>query len=134
MMKRSIQTLLLGLLAVSGSLAGEVKNLPADGPKGLTWESPLPEDCPFQKSTSLTGLFFTGRHSDCCCGGAWYPCRPSDGNLRLKDPPVEMVDFPNAALPVKSTFDGAGAEFTCVFKPYSFTLLRLSVNHRGELP
>ena len=80
-MKTTSQTLLLGLLAVSGSLAGEVKNLPADGPKGFAWESPLPDDCPFQKSTSLTGLFFTGRHSDYQCGDTWYPCWASDGNL-----------------------------------------------------
>jgi hypothetical protein len=36
------------------------------------------------------------------------------------------VDFPDAVLPVESTFDGAGAEFTYVFRPYSFTLLRLA--------
>ena len=67
-MKTLFQTLLLGSLAVSGSLAGEMKNLQGDGPKGFAWESPLPEDCPFEKSTSLTGIFFTGRHSDYQCG------------------------------------------------------------------
>ena len=80
-MRTLLQTLLLGSLTVNGSLAGEVKNLPADGPKGFTWESPLPADCPFEKSTSLTGIFFTGRHSDYQCGDTWYPCWASDGNL-----------------------------------------------------
>jgi len=35
---KKLQTLLLGLLAVTGSLAGEVKNLSADGPKGIARE------------------------------------------------------------------------------------------------
>ena len=80
-MLRIVQIVLLGLLAVSGALAGESKSTPADGPKGFAWESPVPEDCPFQKSTSLTGIFFTGRHSDYRCGDTWYPCWASDGNL-----------------------------------------------------
>ena len=80
-MTRISQALLLSLLAVTGCRAGEPKNMPADGPKGFTWESPLPDDCPFQKSTSLTGIFFTGRHSDYHCGDTWYPCWASDGNL-----------------------------------------------------
>jgi hypothetical protein len=80
-MMRISQTLLLGLLAVSGALAGEAKNVPADGPKGFAWDSPVPEDCPFQKSPTLTGIFFTGRHSDYRCGDTWYPCWAGDGNL-----------------------------------------------------
>jgi len=55
--------------------------MPADGLKGFAWESRVPDDCPFQKSTSLTGVFFTGRHSDYRCGDTWYPCWASDGNL-----------------------------------------------------
>jgi alpha-L-arabinofuranosidase len=47
--------------------------------------------------------------------------------LSHDDPTAEnTVDFPDAVLPVESTFDGAGAEFTYVFRPYSFTLLRLA--------
>ena len=80
-MMRIAPILLLGLLAVSVLLAGEPKNVPADGPKGFAWESPVPEDCPFQKSATLTGVFFTGRHSDYRCGDTFYPCWAGDGNL-----------------------------------------------------
>jgi len=66
--------------------AGESKSKPADGTKGFVWDSPVREDCPFQKSTSLTGIYFTGRHSDYRCGDTWYPCWASDGNLY--SPPV----------------------------------------------
>ena len=80
-MKRTLQTLLLVLLAVSGVLAGEAKNAPADGPKGFAWKSAVPKDCPFQKSTSLTGIYFTGVHSDYHCGDTWYPSWAADGKL-----------------------------------------------------
>ena len=55
--------------------------VPPDSPKGFIWQSPIPADCPFEKSTSLTGLYFTGRHSDYHCGDTWYPSWASDGNL-----------------------------------------------------
>ena len=78
---KKLQTLLAGLLGVSGSVAQESKNLSGDSPKGFAWESPIPDDCPFPKSTSLTGIFFTGHHSDYRIGDTWYPCWASDGNL-----------------------------------------------------
>lgn len=31
---------------------------------GFVWPSVIPADCPFPRSTNLTGLRFTGRHSD----------------------------------------------------------------------
>ncbi len=80
-MIRISQTVLLGLLAVAGVLAGEAKNALADGPKGFAWKSAVPRDCPFQKSTSLTGIFFTGVHSDYHCGDTWYPSWAADGKL-----------------------------------------------------
>jgi hypothetical protein len=57
---RTFQTLVLALWAASGFAAGEANNTPADEPAGFVWESALPENCPFAKSTSLTGIFFTG--------------------------------------------------------------------------
>jgi hypothetical protein len=78
-MMRILQTSIPCLLVVSGLLAGESKDLPAGGPKGFAWDSPVPEDCPFPQSTSLTGIFFTGRHSDYRCGDTWYPSWASDG-------------------------------------------------------
>ncbi|MEI6972536.1 MAG: hypothetical protein WCL44_13590 [bacterium] len=47
----------------------------------LEWKSEIPADCPFGKSTNLTGIVFTGRHSDYRCGDTWYPCWADDGNL-----------------------------------------------------
>ena len=41
----------------------------------------MPADCPFPRSESLAGLFFTGRHSDYHCGDTIYPSWASDGNL-----------------------------------------------------
>jgi len=63
-MMATLQSLLAGLLTVCGLSAGESKNVPEDVPKGFVWESAVPEDCPFKKSTSLGGICFTGRHSD----------------------------------------------------------------------
>ena len=80
-MMRISQTLLLVLLAVTAVVAGEAKKTPADGAKGFERKSAVPKDCPFAKSTSLTGIFFTGRHSDYHCGDTWYPCWASNGNL-----------------------------------------------------
>ena len=78
---RITQILLLCLMAVSSVAAGETdRTLPADG-KGFAWESSVPSDCPFPRSPSLTGLFFTGRHSDYRCGDTFYPSWASDGNL-----------------------------------------------------
>lgn len=47
--------------------------------------------------------------------------------LSSDDPQVEnTVDYPDAVLPVDSTFAAAGLDFTYTFKPYSFTLIRLA--------
>jgi hypothetical protein len=68
-------------MAVSSAAAGEAdRALPADG-EGFAWESSVRSDCPFPRSPSLTGLFFTGRHSDYRCGDTFYPSWASDGNL-----------------------------------------------------
>jgi len=54
--------------------------MPADATP-FTWQSATPADCPFPKSRSLTGITFTGRHSNYKCGDTWYPSWASDGNL-----------------------------------------------------
>ena len=53
----------------------------AEGKTGFAWKSDIPDDCPFERSKTLTGIFFTGRHSDYRCGDTWYPSWASDGNL-----------------------------------------------------
>jgi alpha-L-arabinofuranosidase len=47
--------------------------------------------------------------------------------LSNEDPQLEnTVDYPDAILPIESTFETVGAEFTYTFKSYSFTLIRLA--------
>lgn len=58
-----------------------ISQLNQPAPKGFTWPSRIPADCPFARSSSLTGIYFTGRHSDYHCGDTFYPCWASDGNL-----------------------------------------------------
>lgn len=48
---------------------------------GFTWSSKIPDDCPFERSTTLTEVHFTGRHSDYQVGDTFYPTWASDGNL-----------------------------------------------------
>ena len=48
---------------------------------GFVWDSAIPADCPFPRSETLTGILFTGRHSDYHCGDTIYPSWASDGNL-----------------------------------------------------
>ncbi|MBN2326924.1 MAG: hypothetical protein JXR73_07205 [Candidatus Omnitrophica bacterium] len=45
------------------------------------WPSRPPADCPFEPSDQITGVAFTGRHSDYYLADTWYPTWASDGNL-----------------------------------------------------
>ena len=66
-------------------------------PTGL-WRSEPPTDCPFKPSASLTGIEFTGRHSDYRCGDTFYPSWASDGNLYSPWRTARrMAWFPNRA-------------------------------------
>jgi GH43 family beta-xylosidase len=47
----------------------------------LVWESEAPADCPFERSKELTGIEFTGFHSDYRFADTWYPSWAADGNL-----------------------------------------------------
>jgi len=40
---------------------------------GFVWESPIPADCPFPRSPTLTGISFTGRSRAYRAGDTWYP-------------------------------------------------------------
>jgi len=44
---------------------------------GFAWKSEIPADCPFPRSETLTGVLFTGRHSEYHCGDTTAP--PADG-------------------------------------------------------
>jgi hypothetical protein len=71
-----------------GSAARAAESVPAErshsGPADhgrQVWPSQPPKGCPFEPSKSLTGIEFTGRHSDYRCGDTWYPSWATDGNL-----------------------------------------------------
>lgn len=57
------------------------KNETTQPARGFVWKSEIPEDCPFEHSKTLTGVYFTGRHSDYHCGDTFYPSWAGDGNL-----------------------------------------------------
>lgn len=82
-MGTTLRILIILLLAVTSAGYGrEVQLVNAPPAKdGFVWPSQVPADCPFEQSTELTGVYFTGRHSDYHCGDTWYPCWASDGNL-----------------------------------------------------
>ena len=71
---------MLGFITVGVSAAND-KNTPTDAKNGFVWKSVIPDDCPFERSQTVTGIFFTGRHSDYRCGDTFYPSWASDGNL-----------------------------------------------------
>ncbi|MHC4084572.1 MAG: discoidin domain-containing protein [Planctomycetota bacterium] len=56
-----------------------VKYQPKSGP--LLWPSEPPEDIPFEQSKELSGILFTGVHSDYRIADTWYPSWASDDNL-----------------------------------------------------
>jgi hypothetical protein len=47
----------------------------------MVWPSEPPAGCPFQQSTDITGLAFTGRHIRYENADTWYPSWASNGNL-----------------------------------------------------
>jgi len=72
--------LMFGIITGGVSVAGN-KDTPTDAKNGFVWKSAIADDCPFERSQTLIGIFFTGRHSDYHCGDTFYPCWASDGNL-----------------------------------------------------
>ena len=61
--------------------AADRQRLVAAPPAGRqVWPSRPPKDCPFEPSKTLTGVLFTGVHSDYHCGDTWYPSWAADGN------------------------------------------------------
>ena len=79
MMKKIARILQSGVVLLSVFFAADV--LADNDKKGFVWMSAVPDDCPFEQSETLTGIYFTGRHSDYHCGDTFYPSWASDGNL-----------------------------------------------------
>jgi hypothetical protein len=71
----------LGDIRSSGSSAVE-RLVDAPQPKPYyPWPSTPPAGCPFQKSDTLVGVGFTGRHAEYTGADTWYPSWAKDGNL-----------------------------------------------------
>ncbi len=47
----------------------------------MVWPSEPPAGCPFQKSSDITGVAFTGRHIRYANADTWYPSWAANGNL-----------------------------------------------------
>ena len=69
---------LIDLVQADADVPGRVVDLPLAGYQ--LWPSLAPADCPFPPSPSLSGVFFTGVHSDYHVGDTFYPSWASDGN------------------------------------------------------
>lgn len=50
-------------------------------PVSFLWPSEPPDDCPFEKSDTITGIFFTGKHAEYTYADTWYCSWASDGNM-----------------------------------------------------
>ena len=47
----------------------------------MVWPSEPPADCPFQPSTDITGIAFTGQHVHYANADTWYPSWAANGNM-----------------------------------------------------
>lgn len=85
-MKRSMlsHSLVLLLLVSGGIIFAQGPRTPGEavvaGIEGI-WPSEPPTGCPFPMSGSVTGIEFTGRHSEYTNADTWYPSWASDGAL-----------------------------------------------------
>ena len=50
-------------------------------PASIAWPSAPPASCPFQQSTDIAGVAFTGRHIRYANADTWYPSWAANGNL-----------------------------------------------------
>jgi hypothetical protein len=75
--KSLILILSLGLGLASAILGRQTPSVQ----KRVIWPSTPPADCPFPKSTVLTGLEFTGRQASYTDADTWYPSWALDGKL-----------------------------------------------------
>jgi len=80
-MIRSLSLCMLLSFTMVGISAANQTNTLAAANDGFVWKSEVPDDCPFEQSQTLTGIYFTGRHSDYHCGDTFYPSWASDDNL-----------------------------------------------------
>jgi hypothetical protein len=70
---------LIGL--IPGSLDGRTGGEEPGRQALQIWPSLPPPDCPFPKSTVITGIGFTGRHRKYTGADTWYPSWAANGNM-----------------------------------------------------
>jgi hypothetical protein len=71
-----------GILAANQEASAKSTQTIVKAPtKGFAWPSQPPEDCPFEKSKQLSGVYFTGAQHTRNYGDTWYPSWASDGNM-----------------------------------------------------
>lgn len=70
---------IFGLL--SSHREGQIRGADGQNPAYQVWPSQPPSDCPFPKSTDITGIAFTGKHIRYGDADTWYPTWAANGNL-----------------------------------------------------
>jgi hypothetical protein len=82
-MRNTIAAMMLTVAALAGRILaaeGQAEQRPTGAPEPC-WGSPLPGDCPLQKSSEFSGIAWTGRHVQYGNADTWYPSWAADGNL-----------------------------------------------------
>ena len=62
--------------AIAAAAAADDTTMDAEATNGFMWQSAIPADCPFERSKTLTKIFFTGRHSNHKCGDTVLNSKP----------------------------------------------------------
>jgi len=71
----------LAITLTARVFTADAKKTSTEAESGFVWTSDIPEDCPFERSKTVTGVYFTGQYSDYHCGDTFYPSWASDGHL-----------------------------------------------------
>ena len=90
-MKRIYVIIILSLICNSLLFAQLTDNSKREGDKAdpainsiynyYEWENKIPEDCPFEKSTDINKVVFTGRYANYTGADTWYLQSAPDGNM-----------------------------------------------------
>jgi hypothetical protein len=115
-----------------------------------TWRSSPPADCPFEPSTLLGGIAFTGRQAAYTSADTWYPSWASDdalysgwtdGNFaedKIGLPfelPFECQSFPKKDAPAgQEGLTGTGQARIVGDDPLNLTLENLGIHHANAQP
>lgn len=103
------------------------------------WPSRPPPDCPFEPSSDIRGVAFTGRHAHYTYADTWYPSWASDGNLyspwtdgNFKWPITDVNDFDcSSDSRNRTNADQGGKSGTGHARIVGDDPLRLSVENLG---